>query len=217
MTPRLTMVEQSALHHGDCVALMRQMPSGCVNLVLTDPPYLVSYRDRAGRTLLNDTHGDWLAPAFSEAYRLLKPDSYCVSFYGWSQVDQFVAAWRQAGFRIVGHLVFAKDYASSARYLRCCHEQAYLLAKGQPGSPREPLDDVRSWRYTGNRLHPTQKPVETLRPLISSLAPVGGVVLDPFCGSGSTLMAARAERRAFIGMELDEQYYTAARERLMGG
>lgn len=217
MSPRVTMVEPSSLHHGDCIGLMRQMPRASVDFVLTDPPYLVGYRDRSGRSIANDVDGSWLAPAFSETFRLLKADSYCVSFYGWGQVDQFVGAWRQAGFRIVGHLVFAKDYASSAGHLRYCHEQAFLLAKGFPPCPCAPMNDVRGWAYTGNRLHPTQKPVRVLRPLVRGFSPVGGVVLDPFCGSGSTLVAARAEHRGFIGMELDEQFYLAARDRLMEG
>jgi DNA modification methylase len=80
--------------------------------------------------VINDDNGAWLQPAFKQIYRLLKPGSFCVSFYGWSKADRFIAAWRSAGFRMVGHLVFRKKYASSARFLRYQHEQAYLLAKG---------------------------------------------------------------------------------------
>lgn len=124
------------------------------------------YRDRAGRTIRNDVDGRWLKPAFAEMFRLLKPDSFCVSFYGWNQVDRFMAARREAWFRIVGHLVFTKPYASSSRFLEHRHEQAYLLAKGDPSEPDTAIPDVLGWQYTGNRLHPTQKPVDVLRPIV---------------------------------------------------
>ena len=58
-------------------------------------------------------------------------------------------------------------------------------------------------RYTGNHIHPTEKAVSPLLPLIESFSFEGDVVLDLFCGSGSTLVAARHLRRHFIGMELD--------------
>jgi site-specific DNA-methyltransferase (adenine-specific) len=60
-----------------------------------------------------------------------------VSFYGWNKADLFISAWRAAGFRVVGHIVFLKRYTSSARFLRYQHEQAYLLAKGDviPNAP----------------------------------------------------------------------------------
>ncbi|WP_407052122.1 DNA methyltransferase [Methyloraptor flagellatus] len=193
---------------------MGRLPSASVDLVLTDPPYLVRYRDRAGRTIRNDASGDWLRPAFAEMYRLLKPDTFCVSFYGWNAVDLFGAAWREAGFRMVGHLVFQKPYASSARFLAHHHEQAFLLAKGRPAVPAAPIADVQPWTYTGNRLHPTQKPVRILKPLVRAFSPANGLVLDPFCGSGSSLVAAVAEGRAFLGIELDPDHYRTARDRL---
>jgi hypothetical protein len=42
--------------------------------------------------------------AFAEIFRVLRRDSFCVSFYGWHQADKFIAAWREAGFRLAGHL-----------------------------------------------------------------------------------------------------------------
>lgn len=205
---------RNTVRHGDCIRLMSRMEAASVDFILTDPPYLVRYRDRSGRSIRNDTNGNWLRPAFSEMFRLLKADAFCMSFYGWNEADQFITAWRQAGFRIVGHLVFHKSYASSSRFLAHQHEQAYLLTKGSPLQPESPLSDVRSWTYTGNRLHPTQKPVDELRPLIRQFCPKGGLVLDPFCGSGSTLAAAVQDGRDFLGIELDYRYWRISTRRL---
>lgn len=200
--------------NGDCIQAMSEFDSGSVDFVLTDPPYITNYKSRDGRTVMNDDNATWLAPAFSELYRVLRRDSFCVSFYGWSQVDKFVSAWRGTGFRIVGHMVFTKRYASSERYLRYQHEQAYLLAKGNPQLPPEPVSDVLPWTYTHNRLHPTQKPISVLKPLIEAFSAEGELVLDPFCGSASTLVAARELGRQYLGIELDPEYFRIASERL---
>jgi len=202
---------------GDCIDVMNHMPAGCVDFVLTDPPYLVRYRDRSGRTVANDDDDAWLAPAFRAMYHVLRNDALCVSFYGWTRADAFLTAARAAGFRAAGHIVFRKRYASGVRFLRYEHEQAYLFAKGDPPLPMAPPSDViDNWRYTGNRLHPTQKPVGILQPLIEAFTPSGAIVMDPFCGSGSTLIAARDAGRRFIGIELDPDHHATSVRRLHG-
>jgi DNA modification methylase len=199
---------------GDCIEVMRQMPANSVDFVLTDPPYLVNYRDRDGRTIQNDANADWLKPAMAEAYRVLKQDRVAIMFYGWSKVDAFFAAWRSAGFQPVGHLVFQKTYASKSRFFRYQHEQAFLLAKGRPPLPKQPLSDVMEMPYSGNKLHPTQKPVAALARLIRSFSLPEETVLDAFAGSGSTCAAAALTGRRYIGIELDKAYFDQASARL---
>lgn len=84
---------------GDCQQVMSKFPSRSVDFILTDPPYLVGFTDRSGRSIANDKQGDWLLPVSREMFRVLKNDSLAVSFYGWNRVDQFMAAWKAAGFR----------------------------------------------------------------------------------------------------------------------
>jgi adenine-specific DNA-methyltransferase len=208
------LLESGVLLQGDCVDVMRRIPSHSVDFVLTDPPYITRYRARDGKSVINDDNDRWLQPAFTQVYRVLKPDSFCVSFYGWNKADLFMSAWWRAGFSIVGHVVFRKQYASSVRFMRYQHEQAYLLAKGNPRPPAQPVSDVIDFPYTGNRLHPTQKPIEALSPLIEAFSKPGGIVLDPFCGSGSTLVAAQQLDRRYLGIELDESHYLTALRRL---
>jgi hypothetical protein len=100
------------------------------------------------------------------------------------------------------------------RFLKYQHEQAYLLAKGNPALPENPTADVIDMPYSGNKLHPTQKPIAALKPLIEAFTQPGDTVLDPFCGSGSTLLAAKILNRRYLGMELDAQYHAAATNRL---
>jgi adenine-specific DNA-methyltransferase len=199
---------------GDCLSVFPSIPDGSVDLIVTDPPYLVNYQDRSGRSIANDQNDDWLAPAFAQMHRVLRRDTTCVSFYGWTKVDLFFDAWRKAGFRVIGHIVFNKGYASKSRYLRYQHESAYLLAKGNPPLPAQPLPDVMPWEYSGNRLHPTQKPVGALAPLIESFSRPMDIVLDPFSGSGSTCVAAHQVGRRYVGIEIDPVYHASAVRRL---
>jgi len=204
----------NAILHGDCINVMRNLPANSADFILTDPPYLVNYRDRGGRTIENDVKSGWLKPAMAEAYRVLKQDRVAVMFYGWTKVDEFFAAWKDAGFQPVGHIVFSKAYSSKSRFLRYRHEQAYLLAKGRPPLPKQPVSDVIEMPYSGNKLHPTQKPVATLAQLIRSFSLPNELVLDCFAGSGSTCAAAILTGRKYIGIEMDKVYYEAANQRL---
>ena len=199
---------------GNCVDVMSGMPAGVIDFVLTDPPYLVSYKDRAGRTIQNDSNSDWLVPAFEQIYRVMKDGTFCVSFYGWSKLDLFFEAWRKAGFRVVGHFTCPKKYASSKGFVAYQHESAFLLAKGNVVKPDNPISDILPWDYTGNKLHPTQKPLSALLPLVSAFSQPGDIVLDPFAGSGSTCAAARTLGRRYFGIELSPEYYAAAQGRL---
>ena len=207
-------IRRNTIINGDCIDVMAQLPSASVNFILTDPPYLINYTSRDGRRVPNDDNAKWLKPAYAEMHRVLKPNSFCISFYGFKNADKFIHAYLAAGFRIVGHLVFPKRYTSSKGLLRAQHECAHLLAKGFPKEPAYPIGDVIDWTYSGNKLHPTQKPVSALLPLIDTFCEPQGLVLDPFTGSGSTLLAARTLGRSYLGIELDPTYHAIASERL---
>src|SRR5271170_5033563 len=201
---------------GDCSAVLKTLPGESVDFVLTDPPYFVRYKDRSGRTIRNDLYPGKVLDAFSDVYRVLKPNSLCVSFYGWNRVDSFFTAWKGAGFTPVGHIVFSKSYASAQRFVRYQHEAAYVLAKGRPELPAVPVSDVLPWHYSGNHSHPTEKTVDTLMPIIEAFTKAGDVVLDPFAGSGSSLVAAALLRRDYIAIELERKYRDIARRRRAG-
>nr|ULG19952.1 methylase [Yersinia frederiksenii]ULG20009.1 methylase [Yersinia frederiksenii] len=156
---------------GDSVQVMSTFPAGCIDFILTDPPYLVGFTDRDGRSIANDKNGDWVLPASREMFRVLKPNSLMVSFYGWNRVDSFVNAWKQADFRIVGHLVFTKTYASKSTFVGYSHENAYILAKGRPPVPANPLSDVLPCPSGKRRTSPDS----------SSLSASSGLSVDSSC------------------------------------
>lgn len=208
------MMFRNRIIQGECAATLQRFPDACIDLVVTDPPYLVNYRDRSGRSLAGDNAPDMVLPCFPELYRVMKDNSLCVCFYGWNRVELFMTAWKTAGFTPVGHIVWRKRYASRTGFLKSCHEQAYLLAKGRPRRPARPLADVQPWDYSGNVRHPTEKAVSVIAPVIECFSRPGDLVLDPFSGSGSTSVAALLAGRDYCGIELERCYCVSARRRL---
>ena len=210
----LTSLPRNAVIRGNCIEVMAAMPACSVDFILTDPPYMAAYKSRDNQTVRNDDNAAWLWRSFAQMHRILKPDAFAISFYGWPKVDLFFSTWKQSGFRIGGHIIFRKRYASKSAFLQYRHEAAYLLIKGNPAFPASPLPDVMDWTYTGNKLHPTQKSIHILKPLIETFTAPGELVLDPFAGSGSTCIAAKRSGRQYIGIELDSAHHRTATDRL---
>ncbi len=205
------------IYHADCLAVMPTIVAESVDFVLTDPPYLVGYRGRWDGEfggIVGDCESSWLKPAFAEIYRVMRKDTFCVSFYGWPHADLFVGEWKRLGFRLVSHLAFVKNVWGLGRFTRGQHETAYLLAKGHPPMPERPISDTIEWEREADAFHPNQKPVPALHPLIATYAPERGLVLDPFMGSGSSLRAAKDFGLAAIGIEIDECYCRYAANRM---
>lgn len=71
-----------------------------------------------------------------------------------------------------------------------------------------------TWEFSGNQFHSTEKAVSVMKPLIEYFSKPGDIVLDPFCGSGSTLLAARESGRRYIGIEKDPRVFETLRARL---
>ncbi|WP_411900623.1 DNA methyltransferase, partial [Salmonella enterica] len=127
-----------------------------------------------------------LPPPCNQVSRVLKKGAVLVRFYGWNRVARCLAAWKSPVFSVVEHLVFTKNASSKSAYVGYRNECAYVLAKGRPALPQNPLADVLGWKYSGNRHHPTEKPVTSMQPLIESFIHTNAIVLDPFAGSAST-------------------------------
>ena len=99
-------------------------------------------------------------------------------------------------------------------YSRSQHEHAYLLAKGRPEKPKTAISDVLEWRHISPQLHANQKPLGAILKLVNCFSPDNGLVLDPFCGSGTTLVAARRLKRRAVGIEIEECFCELADLRL---
>ena len=220
-------MDDMKLLHGDCLELMKEIPDESVDMILTDPPYLMSYKtnhraDKSHRfcqTIIGDNDKELIADFAKEAYRVLKNNTAMYCFCNSNHVDFFKEVIESAGFRIKNILIWVKNNWTAgdlkAQYGKQ-YEMIIYCNKGRKFIQGKRLTDVWYFdRVSSNRaVHQNQKPVDLLTQIIEKSSDVGDVILDPFMGSGSTGIACMNTRRKFIGMEIDEEYFTAARERI---
>lgn len=230
------------IHRGDALAVLPTLTTGSVDAVITDPPYCAggtSSSARRGSTArgkyvsgdakhdLADFGGDqrdqrgylaWMSLVLSESLRLARPGASALVFCDWSQLPVTTDALQTAGWIWRGIVPWFKPATRPTKngFKRAC-EYVVWGTHGEPYRHAPPIylpGLLEGSQPRGNRRqHITQKPESIMRELVK-IAPAGGVVLDPFAGSGTTGVAALAEERSFIGVEMSEHYAAIARERL---
>lgn len=219
------------LFQGDCLDVMREMPDGSVDLIVTDPPYGMNYvsssRLKSSPNLavvspiLNDRkfdpefHAAWM----KECFRILKTGGAFYSFASDHHLGKFQSLCAGSGFRLKRTLVWVKrewtagdlygDYGHMTEFVVFGHKGRHFLNGKRTGNV---LPFARG--HTHKLVHSCQKPVPLLEHLIAKSSNVGDVVFDPFSGSGSTGVAAIQSGRHFIGIELDAGYLETSRERI---
>lgn len=198
-----------------------------VDLIVTDPPYRVisggvTGPDRpTGILRSNDSrifqHNDIaFADYLPQLYRVLRDPGHLYLMVNFFNLEEALAATRQAGFDIHNLLVWHKNTVTPNRwYMKNC-EYVIFARKGKAVSINDcGSKTVHSYTNpTGDRDHPTQKPVDLMRLYIENSSQPGDLVLDPFMGSGSTGVAATACGRRFLGIEMDPKYYAVACRRM---
>ncbi|MFI2663760.1 DNA-methyltransferase [Micromonospora carbonacea] len=234
--------DRAVLHGGDALVVLPTLPTGSVDLVLTDPPYNSGGRTQSDRTkvsardkyvsgdaahTLATFDGDnrdqrsytaWLALVLAHCLRTSRPGASLLVFTDWRQLPATSDALQAGGWLWRGIVPWHKPI-SRPRAGGFKAECEYLLW-GSNG----PIDATRNPVYLPglysasqprgrNRQHITEKPVALLAELAQVCVP-GGTVLDPFAGSGSTGAAALSTGRRFVGVELSEHYQQVAAQRL---
>lgn len=228
VTPATWAVEQ-----GDALALLRELPDAHVDAVITDPPYSSGGRRENARSLrvsmtraVDDAEwiaGDSLSTAgfvwmmreiAIESRRVLVDGGHLLSFIDWRMYPNLTAAIESADLRQHPTLVWDKTHFGMGAVFRNQHEWIAHFTKGNPSPPnRRDTPNVLAYPAVRAGDHPTQKPVDLLRRLVDVVTSPGGLVLDPFAGSGTTGVAAIMEGRRFLGFEITEHYAQVARDR----
>jgi DNA modification methylase len=213
---------EPTLIQGDCLAEMQKLPDGSVDAVITDPPYGMDYQSswRIGAERFQKIANDkkpfiWWLP---EAYRVLKADSAMYCFVDWKNAETFRIAIETAGFTIKSQAIWDRESHGMGDLkgsLAPRHDIIWFATKGKFQFPgKRPSSVFRSMRISGtNLIHPNEKPVGLMENLIASITAPGATVIDPFMGSGSTLVAAMNTGRRGIGIERDETYFQVATAR----
>lgn len=234
--------DRATLYRADALEVLRDLPTASVDALITDPPYSSGGMVRGDRIqdvhtkyVNSDSHsgnameafsgdsrdsrayGYWVALWLSEAMRVVKPQGVAALFTDWRQLPTTSDALQAGGWIWRGVVPWHKPAGRpvQGRWANQCEYVVWgtngprdLMALGgkalpgfyQENAPRE-------------REHITQKPLGVMRDLMR-IVPPGGVVLDPFAGSGTTGVAALIEGRSFIGVEMTEHYAAVAANRL---
>ena len=208
------------LYNGDCLELMKNIPDGLVDLVLTDPPYGMDFQSHRRKEVYakikNDTSLEWLDGYFAECSRILKDDTAIYCFCSWHNVDIFKKAFEKY-FKLKNIIVWVKNNHGSgdlkASYAPK-HEFILYGNKGRRTFYGKRMEDVIFANKTKNENHPTEKPIDLLEQFINNSTEKNAVVFDGFMGSGSTGVACINTNRRFIGIELDEGYFNIAKQRI---
>ncbi|MDE6456451.1 MAG: hypothetical protein K2L38_11245 [Dysosmobacter sp.] len=192
-----------------------------MDAIITDPPYGINYVSQTGASIKNDKSPFiWF---LYDAFRVLKSGESgrgsLVCFTRWDVQQTFIDAMKLAGFQVKSEVIWDKVYhgmGDTRAAFAPTHENIIFAVKGRYSFPgHRPKDMVTFPKLSSSQMvHPTEKPVGLLASLITSVTKPGDLILDPFAGSGSTLVAARKTGRRYIGMELDEQHFETARRRV---
>ncbi|MDH3442895.1 MAG: site-specific DNA-methyltransferase [Deltaproteobacteria bacterium] len=219
---------ENEIIHGDCIEVMQSMPSESVDLIVTDPPYLINYKtghrkDRSHKfctTIANDDNAELIAKYISECYRILKPDTAMYMFCSADKVD-FFKEQLDSVFEIRNMIVWVKNNWTAGDLTSAFgrqYELLFLVNKGRKEFSGTRISDVwRTKRVAGLALeHQNQKPVEIIERCILKHSEENDLVFDGFAGSGTTAVAAVYTNRRYICVEKDSYYYALARERVAG-
>lgn len=165
----------------------------------------------------------WCREWLSEARRALAPGGYCLAFIDWRQLPAMTDAFQLAGLHWRGILSWDKTEAAHAPKPGYFRRQCEFVVWGtngdvvtrakSEGGGLFPGSFQCSVASDGKKRHQTQKPLAVMRWLVKCCRP-GGLVVDPFAGSGTTGVAAVIEGRRFVGCEIVPEYAAIARERL---
>lgn len=210
------------LYQGDCLEIMDKLiEEGIkVDAVITDPPYGMdfksNYRKEKYEKIKNDNDLSFLDEYFQKCNMLLKDNTHIYCFCSWHHVDKFKIAFEKY-FTLKNIIVWEKNNTSMGD-LKGSYAPKYEFIlfghKGRRLRNGKRLPDVIQAKRTGNKLHPTQKPVDLLEIFIKQSTNENDVILDSFMGSGSTGVACMNTNRKFIGIELDKGYFNVAKERI---
>lgn len=230
------------IRHGDALYIMSQMQPDSFDAVVTDPPYSTgggsrsmgrkgaqAYVESAGNNEELDfddgsrdpwNHAEWTKQWMREAYRLVKKGGWLLVFCDWRGIPFVSSAGQMSGW--LWQRVLVWDKVNARPFLGNFDnnaEFACAFTKGPLGSfqkykGRERVDNVVECSLSpAEKFHPTSKPTAVMRHFMKIL-PAGCSVIDPFCGAGTTLEAAKQLGFAAVGIEITPYYAEIAARRV---
>ena len=219
------------LYNGDALEVLREMPDKSVDLVLTDPPYGINYKSNHTKNhdyIINDNFDDWLylmRQVLPEWKRILTNTGCCCccGSGGKTPVTAIFTVEAIKHFNLIQTLVWKKFIGLGWRY-RPAYENILVLSKSKNNynfydKSKACANVIEGFNQDipQSDEHPTQKPVELMEHLLLIHSKKDDIILDSFCGGGSTLQGAKELGRRFIGIEISPAYLEICKKRLAQG
>ena len=223
------------LYNEDCFERCENLKPYSIDLVLTDPPYKLytvghgimdnNANLRKAQDSLKKIKDGYDIKRFAQIVARLQKNINAYFFCSKNQIYEYMQVYIGEMKCNVDLLSWHKTQAPPFYYGKYLNDTEYILHffKGQrttypvsykDAASYEITPPIRSIRGETRYDHPTQKPLALVQRLIRNSSQEGGVVLDPFMGSGTTGEACVRENRQFIGMEIDKKYFKTAQERI---
>lgn len=215
---------------GDCLEVMKDIPDNSIDLVITDPPYGMNYKSNMDKNnrfdyIMNDDNLDFFEPFIKESKRVLKENSCIALFCRFDNYPYFYNIVKRYGFNIKNCLIWEKNKAlgglgdmessfiNNYEFILFAMKGRKILFKDRFGRKFGLIKDG-SINNPSKLLYPTQKPLFILRELIEITTDENDIVLDAFCGSGSTCLATKQKNRNYIGIDINIKARDIANKRL---
>ena len=213
------------LYNDDCLEIMNKIEDNTIDLIVTDPPYLMDYQSNRRKKedrfdkIKNDKGNYILIQEYlQECHRIMKDNTAIYCFCSWHNIDFFKREFEKY-FKLKNILVWNKNnhgtgdlkgsYAPRHEFILFGHKGRTLLRE------KRIADVIDCPKITSKKLtHPTEKPQELLEIFIKQSSDIGDIVFDGFMGTGSCGIVANKLHRKFIGIELDENYFNIGYKRL---
>lgn len=221
------------IKQGDCLELMKEIPDGSIDLIVTDPPYKVTSRGNAGNAggmfrkkinmrgkvfQYNDIKPEQYIPEF---YRILKDSSHCYIMTNHVNLQNILNCATSCGFKFIKSLIWDKGNKIMGQYYMSQFEYILFFRKGKGKKINNcgtsdilSIPNKKTKDKNGNNIHDTEKPIKLMEILVENSSKEMDVCLDPFMGSCPVGIACKKLKRNFLGFELDEHYFQISKERL---
>lgn len=230
------MLELNKIYNADCYELIKQLPDKSVDLILTDPPYLIENTKAGGKSDLaksiqkmnTEIENSKITEGINfdiliDFIRVCKKPNiyiwcnhkqipmYLDFFVNKNDCSFDILIWNKTNAMPLFNNKYLtdKEYCLYFRKNAYCNPQSYEEAKTIFSLPINLRDKDKF-------IHPTIKPLSIIKTLIENSSQPNDIILDPFIGSGTTAVAAKETGRRYIGMEIDKRYYDIACDRVQG-
>lgn len=224
---------ESKLYNQDCLEVLKSLESESVDCVVTDPPYRVTSRGSGGTMSGYWTekqaqkgkvfeHNDiGIEDYLPEFYRVLKDGTHCYIMCNNSNLPHFIDVINKSQFDFIKCLIWDKGNKICGRYYMNSYEYIIMLRRGKARDINNcgcgdilSFPNVKMKGVDGKNIHNSEKPIALMQCLIENSTNPNDIVLEPFMGSGSTIIAAIRANRRYIGIEIDESYFSLAQRRV---